>query len=95
MSIGFIIVVIATVLIVAAMAVAGRAEYTKRRLRASFGPEYDRAVQKHGGRRPWPPRRGQRRGRRTTTAAVSARRSRLCPAPLRRADMHASGVGWD
>jgi hypothetical protein len=50
-SIGAIIVIIFTALIIAALAMAGWVEYSKRKLRTSFGPEYHRVVQERGSRK--------------------------------------------
>jgi hypothetical protein len=49
-STGIIVFIIAA-LAIAIMAVVGRAEYNKRKLRRSFGPEYDRVVREHGNLR--------------------------------------------
>jgi hypothetical protein len=51
MTVGAIIVIIATVLIIAVVAYAARREYDKHRTRASFGPEYARVKAEHGGTR--------------------------------------------
>lgn len=51
MTIGAIITVIATVLVLAAMAIAARREYGNRQTRKSFGPEYVRVKAEHGGTR--------------------------------------------
>jgi hypothetical protein len=51
MTIGAIITILATVLIIAVMAYAARREYAKRQIRTSFGPEYARAKAEHGGNR--------------------------------------------
>jgi hypothetical protein len=51
MTIGAIITIIATVLIIAVMAIAARREYDKRQTRKSFGPEYARVKAEHGGTR--------------------------------------------
>jgi hypothetical protein len=50
-SIGAIATIIGTLLVIAVLAVAGRAEYKKRTMRTSFGPEYDRIVLEQGGTR--------------------------------------------
>jgi hypothetical protein len=50
-TIGAIITIIATVLVIAVMAYAARREYAKRQIRSSFGPEYDRVKAEHGGTR--------------------------------------------
>lgn len=46
-----IIIFIALVLVVAVVAIRGRNEHTKRQIRASFGPEYDRVRSEYGGTR--------------------------------------------
>jgi hypothetical protein len=51
MTIGAIVVIIATLLVIAVLAVAGSAEYARRRTRASFGPEYEGIARRHGSRR--------------------------------------------
>lgn len=51
MTVGAIIVIIATVLIIAVVAYAARRDYDKRRIRSSFGPEYARVKAEHGGTR--------------------------------------------
>lgn len=51
MTLGAIITILATVLVIAVMAYAGRREYANRRIRSSFGPEYDRVKAEHGGTR--------------------------------------------
>ena len=51
MSTGAIVAVIIVVIVVAAVLVVVAAANRRRRLRARFGPEYDRAVTEHGSRR--------------------------------------------
>ncbi len=51
MSTGAIIAIIVVILIVAALLVGLSAMRRRRRLQDRFGPEYDRAVDEHGGRR--------------------------------------------
>lgn len=84
MSIGLIIVIIAAVLIAAALAVVVRAELTKRRLRTSFGPEYDRAVVDAGGRKA----AGKELARRQTA------HHRLRPEPISAADREYYTTSW-
>ena len=49
MTIGAIIALTATVVIIAVMAYAARCEYDMRKARKSFGPEYDRVRAQYGG----------------------------------------------
>jgi Tfp pilus assembly protein PilX len=51
MSTGAIIAIIVVILIIAALLVGLSAMKRRRRLQDRFGPEYDRAVNEHGGRR--------------------------------------------
>lgn len=51
MTIGAIVTILATVLIIAVMAYAARREYGKRQIRTSFGPEYARVKAEHGSTR--------------------------------------------
>ena len=48
MTIGAIVTIIATLAIAVLMAIAGRAEYDRRKRRASFGPEYELVRREHG-----------------------------------------------
>jgi len=83
---GLILVLVATVLLVLAGAVAaGRAELTRRSLRTMFGPEYDRAVRDHGGRR-------------TAVRELTRRRSAhrgLRPGPVTPVDRKLYSDAWD
>lgn len=84
MSIGFIIVVIAAILIAAVLAVVVRAELIKRALRSSFGPEYDRAVVDAGGRKAAAKELARRR----------AEHHRLRPEPISATDREFYTTSW-
>ena len=51
MTIGAVLTLLATILVVLVMAVAAVVEHRKREQRSAFGPEYARVVAEYGGRR--------------------------------------------